>query len=108
MALTSSREGTALPLSRLQPHFLSWRRERKGCQQARPGAFRRFPPPPPPLHSKSALPLPGQSGTHLLSPLGPETSNESEFPPPHPALHRGVGEGEAAEPLPWPRQPPMD
>lgn len=53
VASTSSREGTALPLSRLLPHFLSRRRERKSCQQATPGAFRRFPPlHSPPFHSK--------------------------------------------------------
>lgn len=82
VASTPSREGTVLPLSRLLPHFLSRRRERKSCQQARPGAFRWFPPPNPHLFTlSSTLPLPDQRCTHLLLPLGPETSNESKVPP---------------------------
>lgn len=53
--LNPSREGTALPLGRLLPHFLSRRRERKSCAQAKPGAFRRHPPPSP-THSQCVRP----------------------------------------------------
>lgn len=72
-------------------------RERKKAASSRAGGFLAVPTPEPhPLTLRPAPYLPGRRSTHLLSSLGPETSNESKVPP----LHGKVGEGEAAEPLP--------
>lgn len=98
------REGTALPLSQLLAHFLSRRRERKSCQRARSGAFRRFPPPTLIFHRLGSAPPEPEEHTLTFTLLAGNLKREQRVP----TLRGAVGEGNAAQPLPWPRPAPRD
>lgn len=98
------REGTALPLSQLLAHFLSRRRERKSCERARSGAFRRFPPPTLIFHRLGSAPPEPDRHTLTFTLLAGNLKREQRIP----TLRGAVGEGKGAEPLPWPRPAPRD
>lgn len=95
--LNPSREGTALPLGRLLPHFLSRREGAEKLPAGQAGGFPAVPTPKPhPFAVCSAPRLPGPRSTHLLLTPGPETPSASRVPPS--SQGSGGGRGRRAPP----------